>query len=175
MKHNEIFTRPARDDDAQEIVEMHRALAEYDGYDMAQFAIGQDDVLATLHAQGASERYVIAETGNETSDTVTAGMIYMTKTSRSWTGSRGVYVEDLYVKPEFRHGRGVGTRLLGEAALLAIEYAGGDSSRAFLRLDTSRSDNDATLRFYESRGFEGYNINMRLGSLGVARLLGDAR
>lgn len=39
----------------------------------------------------------------------------------TWTGNHGIYLEDLYVVPEYRS-RGVGTALMGELAAIAVEH-----------------------------------------------------
>jgi len=39
----------------------------------------------------------------------------------TWTGNHGIYLEDLYVVPEYRS-RGVGGALMGELATIAVEH-----------------------------------------------------
>jgi GNAT superfamily N-acetyltransferase len=39
----------------------------------------------------------------------------------TWTGNHGIYLEDLYVAPEYRS-QGVGTALMGELATIAVEH-----------------------------------------------------
>jgi len=57
----------------------------------------------------------------------------------------GIYLEDLFVRPEHR-GRGVGRRLLAELARLAVE-------RGYGRLEWSVLDwNDSAIGFYRSLG-----------------------
>jgi GNAT superfamily N-acetyltransferase len=63
----------------------------------------------------------------------------------TWKGSHGIYLEDLYVKPEYR-GRGLGRGLL---AALAAE----SRERGFARLEWSVLDwNMAAIGFYEALG-----------------------
>jgi GNAT superfamily N-acetyltransferase len=63
----------------------------------------------------------------------------------SWKGSHGIYLEDLYVQPEYR-GRGLGRGLL---AALATESC----QRGFSRLEWSVLDwNMAAIGFYEALG-----------------------
>lgn len=58
----------------------------------------------------------VAEAGGEL-----VGMAIWFLNYSTWTGSHGVYLEDLYVKPDFR-GRGVGGSLMRELAAIAVEH-----------------------------------------------------
>src|SRR5207237_9588192 len=61
----------------------------------------------------------------------------------TWTGRHGIYLEDLYVRPEHR-GRGYGGSLLAELAMVCVE-------RAYARLDWSVLDwNEPALAFYRA-------------------------
>lgn len=63
----------------------------------------------------------------------------------TFLGRRGLYLEDLYVRPEFR-GRGVGTALIRELARIACERGCG-------RLEWWCLDwNEPSIRFYRSLG-----------------------
>ena len=63
----------------------------------------------------------------------------------TWLGRGGIYLEDLYVKPEFR-GRGHGTALLAKLAQTALERGCG-------RLEWSCLDwNTPSIEFYKSLG-----------------------
>lgn len=63
----------------------------------------------------------------------------------TWEGVNGIYLEDLYVRPEVR-GRGFGTALLGNLARLADE-------RGYARVEWSVLNwNEPSVRFYESLG-----------------------
>jgi len=65
----------------------------------------------------------------------------------TWTGTHGIYLEDLYVD-EAHRGRGVGTTLLRRLARLAVE-------RGCARLEWSALDsNAAAIAFYEKLGAE---------------------
>lgn len=54
-------------------------------------------------------------------DGVIAGMAIWFLNYSTWTGNHGIYLEDLYVVPEYRS-RGVGTALMGELASIAVEH-----------------------------------------------------
>ena len=63
----------------------------------------------------------------------------------TWTGVPGVYLEDLYVKPEFRK-RGYGKALIKACAKEVVRIQGA-------RLEWSCLDwNEPSLKFYESLG-----------------------
>jgi GNAT superfamily N-acetyltransferase len=76
----------------------------------------------------------------------------------TWTGRVGIYLEDLYVRPEHR-GRGVGRALLAHLARNARD-------RGYARLDWSVLDwNESALAFYRSigarpmTGWTGYRLD----------------
>lgn len=65
----------------------------------------------------------------------------------TWTGTHGVYLEDLYVRPEHR-GSGLGRALLGELARLCVR-------RGYRRLEWSVLDwNASAIGFYRAAGAE---------------------
>ena len=66
-------------------------------------------------------------------------------TSRTWTGRRGLYLEDLYVTPQARN-RGVGRLLMAHAAATAL-------ARGCARMDWSVLDwNAPAVAMYRSLG-----------------------
>ncbi|WP_374942908.1 GNAT family N-acetyltransferase [Sphingomonas sp.] len=79
----------------------------------------------------------------------------------TWTGRRGLYLEDLYVTPEAR-GRGVGRALLQHLAALALD-------RGCVRFEWSVLDwNEGAVRFYRSLGAVG------MEEWTIQRVTGDA-
>ncbi len=163
-----IHVRSAEINDADELAAMQSRLAEYCGYDMSHFGITPERV-SKLIEDGDGAAYYVAESRTDTSAD-TAGMMLCQRIAMGWRGVSGVYIEDLYVKPAFRHGRGAGKLLVAQACRLALDYAGGDTGAAYVRLDTAAEDNEPTLRFYRGLGMEADDLNFRLyGSL-VSRL-----
>lgn len=76
---------------------------------------------------------------------VGVAMVY--KTFSTWMGTVGLFIQDLYVRPEFR-GRGHGKALLRALAEFAKE-------RNYERIDWWVLDwNENALRFYETQGAE---------------------
>lgn len=79
----------------------------------------------------------------------------------TWTGRRGLYLEDLYVTPHAR-GRGVGRALLRHFAAIAVE-------RGCARFEWSVLDwNEDAIRFYRALGAVG------MDEWTVQRVTGDA-
>ena len=79
----------------------------------------------------------------------------------TWEGVHGIYLEDLYVKPEAR-GEGHGKALLTHLASLAVE-------RGYARVEWSVLDwNEPSIRFYRSLGA------VPMGGWSTFRLTGDA-
>ncbi len=78
-------------------------------------------------------------------DGAPVGLCLFFESFSSWDGRRGVYVQDIYVS-EAARGRGLGRRLLSEAA--AISRARGGS---YLRLSVA-AENDQAQAFYRRIG-----------------------
>ena len=83
-------------------------------------------------------------------DSVPCGFALYFYNYSTWRGSSGIYLEDLYVAPEFR-GRQVGQSLLRKLASLTLDRGGH-------RLEWSVLDwNKPAIRFYEQLGAEPLN------------------
>ncbi|HEX5494890.1 MAG TPA: GNAT family N-acetyltransferase [Mycobacteriales bacterium] len=79
----------------------------------------------------------------------------------TWRGTHGIYLEDLYVRPEHR-GSGLGRQLLGELARVCVR-------RGYRRLEWSVLDwNAPAIGFYRAAGAESVD------GWTVYRLTGDA-
>lgn len=84
----------------------------------------------------------------------------------TWEGTHGIYLEDLYVRPEARGG-GHGRRLLQKLAQIAVE-------RGYARVEWSVLDwNEPSINFYKSFGagpMDGWHVfrlaGEALGSFG---------
>ena len=133
--------RPANSADVPLILQLVR--------DLAAFERESDKVIATepmlfeaLFGPHPAAEAVIADL-----DGTPVGMALFFHNFSTWTGWRGLYLEDLYVTPEAR-GAGVGKALLQHLAALAVE-------RGCTRFEWSVLDwNEKAIRFYKSMGAE---------------------
>jgi GNAT superfamily N-acetyltransferase len=147
--------RTAAEDDLDTLVQLI--------HDLARFEQSPDSVRidrGLLHAAlfGDSPT-VFAHVAGEGGDIL--GMAIWFLNFSTWTGRNGIYLEDLYVRPEAR-GRGIGRSLIAELA--SIAHRSGYSRVEWSVLDW----NEAALRFYRSLGAE------QMDEWTVCRLTGPA-
>jgi len=136
---NEIRIARATRDDIGLILQMIRDLAEYERMTDLAVATEADMRDALFGAQPAAE-VIIAY-----ADDQPAGFALFFHNFSTFVGRRGLYLEDLFVKPEFRR-RGIGRRLLTELARIAVERNCG-------RFEWSVLDwNQPAIDFYKSLG-----------------------
>jgi GNAT superfamily N-acetyltransferase len=136
--------------------------------DLAAFEREPDAVKATeasLHAVLFGERpaveAVIAEDGEP------LGFALFFHNFSTWTGKRGLYLEDLYVTPAAR-GRGVGTALLRHLAGIAMDRDCGRFEWAVLDWN---ADAIAFYRAMGAVGQEAWTVQ-RVEGVALARLAG---
>ena len=117
--------------------------------ELAEFEREADKVVATealLHEAMFGERPV-AEAVIAERDGEPLGMALFFHNFSTWTGWRGLYLEDLYVTPEAR-GSGVGGALLRHLAAIAVD-------RGCTRFEWAVLDwNEKAISFYRSMGAE---------------------
>lgn len=134
-----MTVRAARPGDVDEI---HRMVVELAEYERAgdEVASSPADLSAALFGDHPAVFCHVAQ-GADGLD----GFALWYVTYSTWTGRHGIWVEDLYVRPEQR-GRGTGRRLL---AALAAECG----RRGYRRLEWWVLDwNEPALAFYNSMG-----------------------
>jgi GNAT superfamily N-acetyltransferase len=134
--------RPAEPADAALIVELIRGLADYEKL-LDQMEATEERILAGLfpaNGQAPAAHCVIGEV-----DGAPAGFALYFFNFSTFLGRPGLYLEDLYVKPEFR-GQGLGKALLLHLARIARERGCGRMEWAVL--DWNRP----AIEFYESLG-----------------------
>jgi|694.fasta_scaffold50208_5 GNAT superfamily N-acetyltransferase len=109
---SEIRIRPAIPGDEVEIVAMVRELAEFER--AADLAIATAQQFHTaLFCENPTVFAHIAQT--QSGDI--AGFALWFRNFSTWQGKHGIYLEDLYVRPQFR-GSGIGQALMAELAAL---------------------------------------------------------
>lgn len=99
-----------------------------------------------------------------------AGFALYYTTYSTWRAAPGIYLEDLFVRPEFR-GRGYGTALLRRLAKEVTAMGGERLEWSVLKW------NEPSLRFYEGKGVGAKRmdewVGMRVEGDGVGRLAGE--
>ena len=150
-----IAIRPATPDDVPLIRQLIVELAEYER--MRDAAVATDAQLREqlFGAQPAAE-VLIGEVDGQP-----AGFALFFHNFSTFLGQRGLYLEDLFVRPQFR-GAGLGKRLMATLARLAVQRGCG-------RFEWSVLDwNTPSIGFYRSIGAVG------MDEWTVQRLQGDA-
>ncbi|HEY7159557.1 MAG TPA: GNAT family N-acetyltransferase [Gemmataceae bacterium] len=147
--------RPATAADTPTIASLIRGLAEYERLTHT-FVLDEERLRTHLFGPRPYAEVLLAEEG----DTV-AGFALFFHNYSTFLGRPGIYLEDLFVRPEHR-GRGHGKALLAAVARLAVERDCG-------RLEWAVLDwNEPALRFYRALGA------VPLDDWTLYRLSGDA-
>lgn len=136
-----LSIRPATKADVALILDLIRALAEYEREPDKAVATA-DDLIRDGFTPGSAPKFrvVIAEW-----DGAPAGFALFFYNYSTWNGRTGIYLEDLFVKPKFR-GKGIGKALLSHLANIAVE-------ERCMRLEWQVLDwNTAAIDFYEALG-----------------------
>lgn len=156
-----ITIRPAVAEDVPQILEFIRALARYEREPDAVTATEAD---LLRDGFGPTQYYwcLIAE-----QDGAPAGFALCFFSYSTWLGRAGVYLEDLFVLPEFR-GLGIGKALLKRVATIAVE-------KDCPRLGWEVLDwNTPAIDFYRAMGAEFLDSwrNVRVTGEALMRLAG---
>jgi GNAT superfamily N-acetyltransferase len=143
------WLRDAVPADADDIERLVRELAAYEREPDAVVATAAD-FAAALSGEQPLVRCIVAEVdepGAGASRPVVAGMALWFVTFSTWRGRHGLWLEDLFVRPEYRR-LGLGRALLARLAAIAVE-------RRYERLEWNVLDwNAPALDFYQSLGAE---------------------
>ena len=131
--------RPATEDDVPIILSLIRELAEYER--LSHEVVATEGLLReSLFGERRGAEVLIACCKD-----APAGFALFFHSFSTFLGRPGIYLEDLYVKPEFR-GRGIGRALLTHLARLAKERGCG-------RLEWAVLDwNEPAIKLYKSIG-----------------------
>src|SRR5437762_4048339 len=140
MKTPENFDiRPASVEDVPIILQLIRDLATYERAPHEVTAT-EEQLIDVLFGQRPSAEVLLAFEGKSP-----VGFAVFFHNFSTWLGRRGLYLEDLFVKPEWR-GHGVGKRLLVHLARLAVERNCGRFEWAVLDW------NEPAIEFYRRLG-----------------------
>ncbi len=133
--------RPAKQEDAGVILQLIKGLAFYEKAP-DEVKATEKEILETIFAPSPSVFADLIEIEGQ----VVAMAIWFLNYS-TWQGKHGIYLEDLYVKPEFR-GRGYGKALLQHLARICVE-------RGYGRFQWWVLDwNSPAIEFYKGLGAE---------------------
>ncbi|WP_296611544.1 GNAT family N-acetyltransferase [Sphingomonas sp.] len=149
-----LTIRPATPQDAALILRFVRELAEFEREPDAVKAT-EESLIHALFGERSAEA-VIAEQDSEP-----MGFALFFHNFSTWTGRKGLYLEDLYVTPEAR-GSGIGTALLRHLAGIALDRDCGRFEWAVLDWNTPAID------FYTAMGAES------MDEWRIRRVSGDA-
>lgn len=133
--------RSARRDETSIILQLIKDLAEYEKAPH-EVKAGEQEILETIFAENPKVFCDFVEVDGDI-----AGMAIWFLNYSTWQGKHGIYLEDLYVKLEFR-GRGYGKALLQHLANICNE-------RGYGRFQWWVLDwNSPAIEFYRSLGAE---------------------
>ena len=152
-KHDSLKIRPAKETDVGLLAEFIRYLAKYEKL-LDQVVADEAILRESFFGSRPSAEALIAEWGGEP----VAFAVFLENFS-TFMGRSGLYLEDLYVKPEYRC-KGIGKALLTHLAGIAVER--GCPRFEWVALDWNRNAID----FYEKMGAK------QMSELRIFRLTG---
>jgi GNAT superfamily N-acetyltransferase len=157
---SDLRIRPATESDVELLFGLILELAEYEK--LADAVSGDAEVLRrSLFVEQAAEALIVEAGG------VAVGYAIFFVTFSSFECRSGLWLEDVYVRPDHRRG-GIGRKVMEHLAALALE-------RGHVRLDWCALDwNEPALRFYDELGatrLDGWKM-LRLDLEGMRRLGG---
>ena len=158
-----LVIRPAVIDDLPALLALVHELAEYERLAHAVVAT-EESFEAALFGDRATAESLVALLAGE----MVGYAIYFQNFS-TFVGRAGIYLEDLYVRPE-RRGSGIGKRLLAEVAQVAVE-------RQCQRLEWAVLDwNAPSIEFYKSLGAEPLDewTIFRMAPAAIQKLAGSS-
>jgi GNAT superfamily N-acetyltransferase len=163
MEVEDLQIRPATEDDAQLLFDLILELASYEK--LAAAVSGDPEVLRrSLFEQRAAEALLL-EVGGEA-----VGYAIFFTTFSSFECRSGIWLEDVYVRPEHRRG-GIGLAVMEHLARIARD-------RGHVRLEWCALEwNEQALNFYEKLGarrLDDWRM-LRLEGDGIAALAGRQR
>jgi len=158
MSSTSVKTRiaPATREDIPLIRAFILELAQYERARPGEAPVTEKDLAETLFSERPAAEVLIAYLGDEP-----AGFALFFHNYSTWLGKRGIYLEDLFVRPAFRK-HGVGFALLRELARIALDRDCGRLDWAVLNW------NELAISFYKQIGAKP------MDEWATFRLTGDA-
>jgi len=138
MKEN-IKIRKAGLNDVTIILNLIKELAEYEKL-LDEVTATEDKLMNTIFGKDKFVEVWLAEINNEP-----AGLVFFFRNYSTFLAKPGYYIEDLYVRPQFR-GRGVGKKLLKKVIEIAAEKNYGRVEWSVLNW------NEPAIEFYKNIG-----------------------
>src|SRR3974377_2577451 len=114
MPAADLSIRPAGEADLSAVHALIRALAEYEHAVPGAVAITEALLAEAMFGSPRAVEVLLASVGEEV-----AGFAMFFHNFSSWRGRRGIFLEDLFLRPDMR-GRGLGAALLRELAQIAL-------------------------------------------------------
>jgi len=140
MRQMTPFTiKPANAKDVAILLALIRELAEFENL-AHELEVSADSLRAALFGKDAVARALLARIDGEA-----AGYAVFYRTFSTFVGRPGIFLDDLYVRPQFRK-LGIGRALLTRVAKIGAELGGGRFEWITLRW------NENAFRFYRSIG-----------------------
>jgi GNAT superfamily N-acetyltransferase len=139
-----VTVRPIRPDDVPAVVGLVRELADYEE-SLHEARLTEEQLTGVLFGDSPAlfGHVAVADDGAHPGEVV--GMALWFLNFSTWRGTHGIYLEDLYVRPQHR-GAGLGKELLRTLAELCVE-------RGYSRLEWSVLDwNTPSIEFYKAAG-----------------------
>jgi GNAT superfamily N-acetyltransferase len=136
-----LIIRPAKSEEVGEVLQLIQDLATYEKAP-EQVEASEEDLLNTIFASDPRVFCDLVEVDGQI-----AGMAIWFLNYSTWQAKHGIYLEDLFIKPEYR-GRGYGKALLKHLAKICDE-------KGYGRLQWWVLDwNSPAIEFYRSLGAE---------------------
>jgi GNAT superfamily N-acetyltransferase len=134
-----MSVRPIRPDDVPAVVGLVRELADYEQA-LHEVHLTEEQLTDCLFGHSPALFGHVAEQDGEV-----VGIALWFLNFSTWRGTHGIYLEDLYVRPEHR-GNGLGKELLRTLAEVCVQ-------RGYSRLEWSVLDwNSPSIDFYKAAG-----------------------
>jgi GNAT superfamily N-acetyltransferase len=167
MKNTAAVTRivPATETDVPLIREFILELAEYERAEPGEAPVTEQNLIDTLFCPNPAAEVLLAYLDDEP-----AGFALFFHNYSTWLGQRGIYLEDIFVRPPARK-HGVGYALFRELARIAADRNCG-------RLDWSVLNwNDLAISFYHRIGAKPMDewTTFRLTGDALSRLAGEPK